>query len=100
MKKHVETGLFLAVFLLIFAACGHTAPPGAAAPLKLSTEVQVTPVGGLLFGSFSRIGYVPARKAMIVTFDTFVATGAQPVSCMDNEKACFRRRTRKTARAS
>ena len=39
---------------------------------KLVNEVQVAPIGNQINASFARIGYVPGRDAIVVTFDTML----------------------------
>lgn len=57
-------GLILIVVLLV--ACAPVNPPPSL--FNLIKTVKVTPVGNFAGGGFVRIGYVPGRDSMVVTF--------------------------------
>jgi hypothetical protein len=66
-------GAVVAVVLLVGCATPTAKePPGQSSLFKLTQTSQVTPVGNYQWGGFSRIGYVPGRDRMVVTFDTLL----------------------------
>jgi hypothetical protein len=70
--------ILLIVFLVSCATVTPTPPPGL---FKLIKTVHVTPVGNFAGGQFVRVGYVPGKDSIIVTF---MAKLSQAVSGCNN----------------
>src|SRR5512140_438196 len=74
MKKPNSISTFVATLALLSIACNllftATATPQDPQPglFKLVQSVDVTPVGNLAGGAFVRVGYVPGKDRIVVTF--------------------------------
>jgi hypothetical protein len=72
VKAHMDNPRFLRLIIasiliiVLLVACTTVNPPPSL--FKLTDTVRVTPIGNFTGGSFVRVGYVPGRNSIVVTF--------------------------------